>query len=282
MRIILWKVYSISVKKFISFFRYPEKNRVLCSNKRCTVAITLSYILPFVICSPIYFIFDIKSTKVVEDKEYTLYHTSLSEIALSHENLLIFYFWMYGVIFKLLPCFILTIISFWLIRTIFKAKKRKQVLRLYYSCAVNEENNLRKTKSERRAERTTKMLVAVLLLFLITEFPQGIFGLLIGMRGKCFFLKCYQNLGDIMDILALINGAINFILYCSMNRMFRITFGQMFRSSILINWPKQIVNSEIYTTYVWILTNYLCDCLCDTCFFRCNIFNVTFNKVINL
>lgn len=94
------------------------------------------------------------------------------------------------------------------------------------------------------------MLVAVLFLFLITEFPQGIFGLLIGIRGKCFFLKCYQNLGELMDILALINGAINFILYCCMNRMFRITFGQVFRSSFIVKWPKYYFHSEVQTTYV--------------------------------
>ena len=32
-----------------------------------------------------------------------------------------------------------------------------------------------------------------------------------------------------MDILALLNGAINFILYCAMSRQFRTTFGQLFK-----------------------------------------------------
>lgn len=233
-------------------FRYPERNRFLCSNRRCTVAISLSYILPFFICSPTYLVFWIKSTKIMEDKEYILYHTSFSDLALKHDSYLVFNFWMYAVVVKLLPCCILTVLSIWLIRTIFKAKKRKQVLMLYYSCPVTDTNNKKKTKSERRAERTTKMLVAVLFLFLLTEFPQGIFGVLIGMKGKCFFIKCYQNFGEVMDILALINGAINFILYCCMNRMFRITFGQLFRSSILIKWPLPLAPaSEVHTTYVW-------------------------------
>jgi hypothetical protein len=39
-----------------------------------------------------------------------------------------------------------------------------------------------------------------------------------------------------MDILALINSAINFILYCAMSRQFRTTFNQLFRPKWLDRW----------------------------------------------
>lgn len=39
-----------------------------------------------------------------------------------------------------------------------------------------------------------------------------------------------------MDILALINSAINFILYCSMSRQFRSTFTVLFRPKCLDRW----------------------------------------------
>ncbi|KAE8739437.1 Myosuppressin Receptor 2 part 2-RA [Frankliniella occidentalis] len=87
----------------------------------------------------------------------------------------------------------------------------------------------RPTRAERRTDRTTKMLLAILLLFLITEFPQGILGLLSGILGHSFFSSCYHLFGEVMDILALLNGAINFILYCAMSRQFRTTFGQLFK-----------------------------------------------------
>lgn len=45
----------------------------------------------------------------------------------------------------------------------------------------------RPSKCQRRTDRTTMLLVAVLLLFLITEFPQGILGLLSGLLEACFF-----------------------------------------------------------------------------------------------
>lgn len=39
-----------------------------------------------------------------------------------------------------------------------------------------------------------------------------------------------------MDILALINSSINFILYCSMSRQFRSTFTLLFRPRWLDKW----------------------------------------------
>ena len=106
------------------------------------------------------------------------------------------------------------------------------------------------TKSEKRTDRTTKMLVAVLLLFLITEFPQGILGLLSGVLGKCFFRTCYYLFGEVMDILALLNGAINFILYCSMSRQFRMTFAVLFKPNVLIKWTSPASQTEVQSTYV--------------------------------
>lgn len=210
------------------------------------MAIALSYIIPIILCSPNFVTFTITAEKITENNQLvTLYHTDLNESLKKNLNLLRLQFWIYAVFIKLLPCCILTGISCWLINTLFKAKKRNQVLRSYDSVPLRE---MRKpSKAERRADRTTKMLVAVLILFLVTEFPQGIFALLIGVKGKDLFLTCYGKYGELMDILALINGAINFILYCCMNRMFRTTFGQLFKHKILAQWAPA---SEVHTTYV--------------------------------
>ncbi|ODM88012.1 Sex peptide receptor [Orchesella cincta] len=43
-----------------------------------------------------------------------------------------------------------------------------------------------------------------------------------------FFRSCYMPLADLMDFFALLNSAINFILYCAMSRKFRETFSKLF------------------------------------------------------
>ena len=57
------------------------------------------------------------------------------------------------------------------------------------------------------------MLVIILLLFLVTEIPQGVMALLSGIWGNRFFTHCYSGMGEILDLVALINSAVNFVLY---------------------------------------------------------------------
>ncbi|KAJ0174064.1 hypothetical protein K1T71_010210 [Dendrolimus kikuchii] len=248
---------SLAVWRYIAI-KYPSHSPALCTDSRCTVAILLSFALPPILCIPSYFVFTIHKdftfdkNESMPSKVYFVdsdYDGSLYQIN----------FWVHAVLIKLLPCVILTVISAWLIRTLYRTKNRKKILKGYNSCpaetVVNGNGNFftrkstKRSKSERRTDRTTKMLLAVLLLFLITEFPQGILGLLSGILGRCFFKGCYNLFGEIMDALALLNGAINFVLYCSMSRQFRTTFGQMMRNKCA---PTQRASSqtELQTTYV--------------------------------
>ncbi len=66
--------------------------------------------------------------------------------------------------------------------------------------------------------RMTRILLAVLFLFVITELPQGLLALLSWILGDVFNSECYYQLGDLMDILSLTKSSINFILYCTMSR----------------------------------------------------------------
>lgn len=73
-------------------------------------------------------------------------------------------------------------------------------------------------------ETTTKLLIAVMIVFLICEFPAGILAALCAVFGQEFFDAVYEPTGILMDLFALINSSVNFILYCFMSTQFRITF----------------------------------------------------------
>ena len=60
---------------------------------------------------------------------------------------------------------------------------------------------------------------------------QGTLGLLSAIHGMLFFKKCYSPLGDIMDMLALVNCSTNFLLYCFMSTQFRTTLCKMLNRS---------------------------------------------------
>ena len=64
------------------------------------------------------------------------------------------------------------------------------------------------------------MLLAIMAMFIIASFPVAIL-VLISVFVDRFFMDYYMLFADTLDILSLINNAINFVMYCSMSRQFR-------------------------------------------------------------
>ncbi|XP_049876949.1 G-protein coupled receptor dmsr-1-like isoform X2 [Pectinophora gossypiella] len=213
---------SLAIWRYIAI-KYSDRSHILCTERRCSIAILTSFILPPILCTPTFMVFDIHMKKLDEAGVDVAYHVDADYQGTLYQAT----FWVHAVLMKLLPCSILTVISVWLIRALYSANQHQKNLRNYSACPAAEKMVKRQHKADKRTDRTTKMLLAVLLLFLVTELPQGILGLMSGLLGWCFFKRCYDLFGELMDFLALLNGAINFILYCTMSRQFRQTFRQM-------------------------------------------------------
>ena len=145
-------------------------------------------------------------------------------------------FWVHALAIKLIPCALLSVFGMLLLIAMRQTHNRTKRLRRQSTHTKNFRYR------QREHSRTTRMLIVVIILFLITELPQGILALCSGLLPG-FFDAVYVPLGDVMDIVALINNAINFTLYCSMSKHFRETFlrllcpsrqhSQRFRSSML-------------------------------------------------
>ena len=139
--------------------------------------------------------------------------------------------WIYAFTAKLIPCLLMCIFSSLLIYNIHvKIRHRRKVLQISGASSIRLNEH----------SRTTKMLLAVITLFLITELPQGIL-IVCSACVENFFDTVYIPLGDVMDIVALVNNAVNFILYCSMSTKFRETFVHLFCNCHLIrNTPEEL------------------------------------------
>lgn len=252
---------TLAVWRYIAV-AHPQKNREWCSDKRTFLMIAFAYVSCPILCIPVYINSEVRPQMELLDKRgmsvnltklqqtanntdeflegmtnTTLYFVRLTESPVSNAlkdiNL-----WIYSVAIKLIPCIALTGLSFKLVKVLLEAKRRRKKLTTKNTAIKmgnGKEHACEKPKKrrkgndkERQTDRTTMMLLAVLLLFLITEMPQGILGLLSVILGPSFLNTCYMKLGDVIDILTLINSAINFILYCAMSRQFRKTFNQLF------------------------------------------------------
>ncbi|KAF0289506.1 Sex peptide receptor [Amphibalanus amphitrite] len=218
----IWLTVVLAVWRYLAI-GHPSLNREWCSMKNTSVAIVSAYIVCPILCIPSYLTFAISPQGNSTDR----FVVGFSDLSTYNDKFLEkFNFWMYSVHVKLLPCVILTIFSCCLIHELMKARKRKAALLRKMSSGQSKQSC-----AEKQAVRTTRMLLAILLLFLLTEFPQGILSLMSGILGKKFLDQCYNRLGDLMDILALINSSMNFIFYCSMSSQFRSTFQQLFMAS---------------------------------------------------
>ncbi|GIY95884.1 sex peptide receptor [Caerostris extrusa] len=205
-----WLTVTVAIWRFMAVC-YPAPTMRHRGLPQARIAIACTYIVCSIFCIPNYITFTVSSYE-----NNTIYKVNFSELAMRHGGLLAsINFWMFSVISKLVPCVALTGLSFSLLKVLYEANLRRQRLKVG-------------SDSDKSHDRTTKMLLAVLFLFLLTQFPSGMLALLSGALGNDFFNNVYLNFGETMDILSLINSAVNFIIYCSMSRQFRETFTFLF------------------------------------------------------
>ncbi|GAB1603891.1 sex peptide receptor-like [Argonauta hians] len=225
---------AIGLTIALAIFRYiyicfPIRGSELCSIKRSKQTILIVHLSTIVVCIPNYILNTIEESPSISNvqRNYPA-GSNMSEtqsIEYSYKIGISTYMfsdiiqtinnWVQAILIKLIPCVTLTILTIMLIIVMHKAYKKRMKLK----------SQGRKDESDRHGEhnRTTGMLLAVVMLFLLTELPQGILTLLSSFIGN-FFPCVYMPLGDVLDIMALCNNAINFVLYCTMSRQFRETF----------------------------------------------------------
>ncbi|KAK9890767.1 hypothetical protein WA026_012112 [Henosepilachna vigintioctopunctata] len=210
---------SCCLTVILAIWRYvtisqPHQTRVWFSLKRTLYAIILVYICGPLICSPIIFSLSIKlynqtcdyNGKIIgkqhikdyKDEEINTEIIYLTDIPSNTAKVMSF--WVYSVVLKLVPCILLTHLSWKLIAILMETKKRKKVLlqTVVNMKDINSANLLtNKKKKITQADRTSNMLLALLFLFLITEFPQAILGLLSAILEE-FEKQCYRPLGKLI------------------------------------------------------------------------------------
>ncbi|XP_045783078.1 G-protein coupled receptor dmsr-1-like [Maniola jurtina] len=260
----IWLTITLAVWRFVAI-KFPQKNKTLCNRTNTNIAIGIAYLVCPILCLPIYFAMDIQELPkqhnagdngTVNETEFlniSVVEEPMYAISMTHnENLLTAIFWIYSVFLKLIPCVVLSILSVCLILKMKSSDRRRQKL-LKKSAIVSKEGEKTRLNEEGgkkasgggRTDRTTRMLVALLGLFLATELPQALFGLLTAIAPHLFQI-CYYAFGEVMDLMALVGSAVNFVLYCSMSRQFRSTFSRLAGKVLPV--PMHRRDSELATT----------------------------------
>ncbi|KAL4231507.1 G-protein coupled receptor [Mactra antiquata] len=218
----IWLTIALATFRFVCIW-FPTRGSTYCTVIKAKQCIAIIFGVVLVLCVPNFITNDYKDfPENITDGNRTIrgvYYNVTYRNGGAFDTIDMLNKMIQATIFKILPCFLLTILTILLVVAMHRAYKKRMALK----------NQGRREESDRHGEhnRTTGMLLAVVVLFLLTELPQGILTI-ISLIEESFFYSVYWPLGDILDIMALCNNAINFVLYSTMSRQFRDTFVSTF------------------------------------------------------
>lgn len=229
----LWLTVSVAMFRYI--FLSARNGRELCSLFKIHVTIGVVIGISGLLNLPQIFVLKIN--------EYTQSTTNLSWYYLSNDGLMseermkkynqamkTSQFVITATLVKIGPNILLILLSALLIRFMFQAQSRYQKMRQSNStCSRKSSVHTAPGDKKRQGQttQTTKLLVAIAIVFTVSELPQGISFVLSGLG------KNYEEinwlLGNLFDLLTIISCGINFVLYCGMSQQFRKIFMRMLR-----------------------------------------------------
>lgn len=201
----------------LSIWRYNFLSRLqvqnfCCSRRNTAIVILFIYIMCPLICYPSWAFSSIqKITQLVDEHgRMVLKHNQINNHNKLNMNETIYVvdmqnpelvFWIYGICIKFLPCLLLSIFFYLILSILMRRNQRRQRRKLLFNGnQLMDVNNRNKQENiqiykENQNDQTTKMLLIILLLFLITQFPLSFIGLISAFYGKTFINECYNNLG---------------------------------------------------------------------------------------
>ncbi|VDM46286.1 unnamed protein product [Toxocara canis] len=127
--------------------------------------------------------------------------------------------WLTAIFLKAIPCVLLLWFTFALVSKLRDTDIKRNDL---YSKSFRK--HMRKTTVP---DKTTYMLVIMISVFLATELPQGFLALLNGVYAADVHRFIYVNVGDLLDLLSLLNCSVDCFLYCAMSSRYRHTFNHI-------------------------------------------------------
>ena len=223
----IWLTVILAIFRYVYISAAPHIVKRVCSQSRAKLAIFLTYFVTLIVCIPNFLVLQVDDVQH-EGSNATMWIVNYRSESRTDEYLNQFNFWVQAIVVKLLPCCGLTIVSIIIVRKMNQVQRQHQKLMKTKNSAST---SYKLEESKKKSIRATRMLLTVVALFLLTEFPIGIMSMLSGILPK-FYYEVYSPLGDTMDILALINNGINFLLYCAMSKQFRETFIRIFLNPV--------------------------------------------------
>lgn len=234
-----WLIITTAFFRFL-LVQFPLAAARWCTSRRAIISGVTTLVVCFIVCLP-----NTVRNAVIVLTEYQCYKLdpTLPYYAINasqhfqSKRMELFNYWLFAAMGKFIPSILLLIFTIFLIRVLREAMARRKRLNKgsnllrnnqhTSSPAYNGHNNTHQAKSSNSGStgaeyrQTTKMLLAVIILFFTIEFSHGVLVLWANLTNN---MSTYYNLGEVVDLLTLTMFSINFVLYSTMSRQYRIIF----------------------------------------------------------
>ncbi|VDN81306.1 unnamed protein product [Brugia pahangi] len=217
----VFHIITLSIIRFISLNQLfkTKITKLWFSYTKCLRIIMLINIGAVLLCIPFFFNSEVR--KVASHWKCSVQSSSKSNLSvheISFTNLASstalgrINFWLLGIICKFIPCIVMIVMTVLLVQKL----RQIQLLSVRFTSPIRE----------KRRRCITYIIMIIMVNFVIVEVPQGIILVLSSMQDAS--LAESELLGDLFDILSLLNSCVTFGLFCSMSSRIRHAFARGF------------------------------------------------------
>ena len=198
-----WLTISVACERYIAVC-IPTKAKEMCTIARARFVSTFVFLFMVVLSIP--YALRYKSVEAhAPGSNDTCYVVQPGILGMN--EFMVPYTWVQNMLRSVIPFFILIFLS----SSIIHALRKQRV----------------KGKKLSSRNRITLMLVAVVIFFVVCIMPDALLSLFFGF-GYIDENNFNRAIREITDSLLAINSAFNFVLYCTMSKIFRQTFRKLF------------------------------------------------------
>ena len=198
-----WLTVSVAVERFIMVC-HPIRAVSLCSRSRAIITSACVYFVMTLIAMPSAFRYN-RIQVLDPETNITMYDIELTELW-KDETFATAYTWTLNMIRCNIPLIVLIVLNI---------------------CIINDLRKTRANKKFKSRNRITVMLVMVIVVFLIGITPDAIMSTFLG-QGYHEANLLVKGIREYTDWLLALSAAVNFIIYCACNSIFRQTFINVF------------------------------------------------------
>lgn len=229
----VWITLTFTVERYIGVC-HPMRGKVWCTPRRAKYIIGAVCLSAALITAPEFF--DLQATETVHVQgETNTTQIDIIRTAFGQTSFYVGYSYAMQALFTFLPLLLLLIFNTLLIRQVMvSAKNRRRMAKKPDAGSAGDPHS-------RDQQKITIMLISVVIVFLLCQLPQSLQNLYEIYLDVTAGTKTAEKslllriTGNVFNLLVMINGACNFILYSSFSTKFRLTFSRLFCRCLATN-----------------------------------------------